>query len=375
MPVVRTKKTLKQVVKGKLPKTAKRQKEPLWKGPEVDGVTQSLLSSFLVCRERFRLQVIEGLGEPDEFSHALEYGNMWHECEEGGKDWPNRLKMYCKGLCRKYPLQQEQIVHWMNVCKTAFTTYLKFWKGYDRKEKIKPLLKEHVFSVPYKLPSGRVVILRGKWDGVCLAGNSVYLWENKTKGVIVEQLLRRQLTFDLQTMFYFAAFCESSSEASRHGTPKGLIYNVVRRPLSGGKGSISRLKEKVYKRKDGTISKRVPEEAGKAFYERLRVIIEEDPGYFFVRWKVGIFKADVNRFKREFLDPILEQLCDWYGWVSNDNDPFGMNLDTGGYIHWRHPYGVWNPMDQGRPSEMDEYLASGSELGLVRRDKLFEELE
>ncbi len=35
-------------------------REPVWKGPEVDGVTQSLLSRYLTCKERFRLLVIEG---------------------------------------------------------------------------------------------------------------------------------------------------------------------------------------------------------------------------------------------------------------------------------------------------------------------------
>ena len=42
--------TLKNKLKGKEINTG-----PAWKGPEVDGITQSLLSKFLVCRERFRI--------------------------------------------------------------------------------------------------------------------------------------------------------------------------------------------------------------------------------------------------------------------------------------------------------------------------------
>src|SRR4051794_6290554 len=55
---------------------------PLWKGPEEDGITFSLLSQFLVCRERFRVRVIEGLSAGGGFNHRIEYGSMWHTCEE-----------------------------------------------------------------------------------------------------------------------------------------------------------------------------------------------------------------------------------------------------------------------------------------------------
>jgi len=370
MPVAK-KKTLKQVVKGKTPRgpyglpKKRNTKCPLWKGPEVDGVTQSMLGSFLVCRERFRLKVIEGLAEADEFSHALEYGNLWHVCEEHGKDYAEPLKAYTKSLCRKYPLQQEQIVHWMKVCKTQFPVYIKHWKNYNKREKIETLRSEQVFSVPYKLPSGRAVILRGKWDNVCTAEKKLHVWENKTKGEIVEQLLTRQLTFDLQTMFYFVAFQENTQQGymENYGDPKGLIYNVVRRPLAGGKGSI---------RKHQPTKSNPLGETDEHFYGRLQGIIEEDPEYFFMRWKVGISKADAEKFKREFLNPILEQLCQWYDFVTCNSDPFSGKGPIG--IHWRHPYGVWNPMDRRRPSEMDDYMASGSELGLVHKDKLFEEL-
>src|SRR5580658_5237243 len=59
---------------------------PLWDGPESDtpngGVTQSLLGSFLCCRERFRIKVVEGLQPADSFRRALEFGNLWHCAEE-----------------------------------------------------------------------------------------------------------------------------------------------------------------------------------------------------------------------------------------------------------------------------------------------------
>ena len=89
--------------------------EPLWKGPEVDGVTQSQLGLFLICQERFRVKTIEGLGPPDSFRHRLEYGNMWHICEEmfgQGMAWEGPLKDYAVELCKKYKQSQADIEKW-----------------------------------------------------------------------------------------------------------------------------------------------------------------------------------------------------------------------------------------------------------------------
>jgi hypothetical protein len=47
-------------------------KDPLWKGPLTDGVTQSMLGDFVACRERFRVKYIEGLQTGEGFNHLLE---------------------------------------------------------------------------------------------------------------------------------------------------------------------------------------------------------------------------------------------------------------------------------------------------------------
>ena len=101
-----------------------------------------------------------------------------------------------------------------------------------------------------------------------------------------------------------------------------------------------------------------------------------------MRWKVEFIPADIARFRRECLDPILEQLCDWWEYIVKREDPFSPErkglvhvptLDYG--IHWRHPFGVWNSLNEGRAPELDEYLATGSTLGLTRVDNLFPELD
>lgn len=387
-------------------KKPKKPKQPLWKGPEVDGVTQSLLSRFLVCRERFRILVVEGLREADSFNHRIEYGSMWHVCEEAfagcGErwkkyirndrqyEWLEPLREYAAQLHQQYPLDQEKIQHWYCVCREQFPVYVDYWRKHPDVKNRTPLLQEQAFNVPYTLPSGRVVRLRGKWDSVDLIGKGrragVYLQENKTKGEIHEGQLLKQLSsgFDLQTMLYLVAYQEWHRQFGKQKTGKewrcnlrGIRYNVVRRPLSGGKGSIRRHKA----------TKTKPEETADEFYGRLWDIIKAKPETYFFRWKVEVTPADLTRFRRECLDPILEQLCQWWDWVTDYSDPFhyvreyssdrsARRPDSASTpIHWRHPFGVWNSLNEGSSTPLDEYLLNGSTLGLEQTTTLFPELD
>jgi hypothetical protein len=365
----------------------------LWRGPEEDGVTFSLLSRFLVCRERFRLLVCEGLKPVDSFNHRLGYGDMWHVCEEAlaaNLRWEAALETHVKRLFRAYPMQAEQIDHWYNVCKVQFPIYIDYWSKHPDVLNRTPLMQEQEFCVRYRLPSGRSVKLRGKWDSVDLIGDApscgVYLQENKTKGDIREVQLVRQLTFDLQTMIYLVALQEEqrrlddstiknrlsyrdpSDPKHRYFYPiLGVRYNVVRRPLSGGKGSIVQHKP----------SKSNPSgESKEHFYARLQNdYIKAEPQTYFMRWKVEVSEGDVAAFRKQTLDPILEQLIDWYQWVTTSTDPFTPGHQMTGTYHWRHPFGVYNPLDEGGSSDVDEFLTSGSEVGLTRVDNLFPELK
>lgn len=350
----------------------KKTSKPLWQGPEVDGVTYSLLSRFLVCRERFRLYAIEGLRPAKEFSQRVEYGNMWHVCEEvlaGSANpivknpvaippWVDALQKYCQQLVKQYPTQGEQIAHWYNVCKAQFPVYVEYWAKHPDVLKRTPLLQEQVFCVAYTLPSGRCVKLRGKWDSVDLIGKEgTFLQENKTKGDINEESLKRQLSFDLQTMLYLVALEESGNP----GPIAGVRYNVVRRPLSGGRHSI---------RPHQATSKK-PAETDAEFYARLAGLIAGEPEYFFMRWKCVVTPGDITKFKRQCLDPLLQELCLWYDWVAQGNP---WELQEAGGVHWRFPYGVYSPLTEGRESDIDEYLQTGGMVGLHKVDSLFGEL-
>ncbi len=338
---------------------------PLWKGPTDEGISYSLLSRYLSCKERFRLQVIEGLVPNDVFNEKLEFGNMWHLCEEchaAGKVWEPSLTKLCRSLAEKYPFEQDKVSNWMGICMVQFPIYVEYWKTHPDVKQRTPLMQEQVFDVEYKLPSGRTVTLKGKWDSVdIIGGSAVYLQENKTKGRPNETQIKRQLSFDLQTMIYLIAL---SKQAGPHSAVplNGVRYNVIKRP-----GQYQGKKE-----------------THEGFLKRLQGIIQESPDDFFMRFKVEITAGDIETFIHQTLNPVFDNLIDDYEWWKNC---FEMKGDVYNYRrreidfpkhrarHYRHPFGVWNVLDEGGSADVDEYLRTGSETGLRRTTNLFPELE
>lgn len=368
MPVPSKPKTFSEKMKD-VPAPGRSRGQPLWQGPEVDGITFSMLSRFVVCRERFRIHYVEGLQPNEQFNHRIEYGHMWHVCEEfhaQGQAWEGPLRTYAQNLCQQYRTAQDQVLKWYRICRLQFPRYLEYWSKHPDNDDRHPVLSEFTFNVPYNLPSGNSVRLRGKWDSVDIRGKGqergMWLQENKTKGDIEPLQIQRQLTFDLQTMLYLTALSEVKDESDmpeEFDYPlRGVCYNVVRRPLSGGKGSI---KQKQTETED-------------QYYDRLAEYIDNEPETYFMRWKVEVTPDHIERFRNECLNPLLQQVVDWYTWIREcGGDYFKDSYACG--IHWRHPFGVYNVLDEGGSSDLDEYLSSGSEVGLERVDRLFTELE
>lgn len=374
----------------------KKRLQPLWDGPMSDkpngGITFSLLCRFLNDRERFRLYVIEGLAPPERFNNKIEYGNMWHLCEEayaaeerhfgeyvGTTLWPDNLNAYAVNLCNKFPHDKAEVWHWYQVCKLQFPIYVQHWSK-SRNDSAKPLMQEVSFKVPYRLPSGRKVLLRGKWDSVDSVDGEIWLQENKSKGNIDPELIQRQLKFDLQTMLYIVAL-DSANEHDekgkglpapqyRYGGPiAGVRYNCIRRPLSGGKHTIVRHKA----------TKNKSEETHEQYYERLKGLIAGESEYFFYRWIVHVKKSDIELFRQTCLNPILEQLCSWWDWVNYSGERGTTDIYSSNKgVHFRMPYGVYNPLTDAKGSgartPYDSYLDTGSKIGLSEVTNLFPEL-
>ena len=331
--------------------------------------------------------MIDGVKAHDRFDHRMFYGNVWHVCEEalaGEKDWKDAALQYARNGATQYKFDTEAITHWHLVCLIQFPIYVDYWSKHPDVVKRTPLMEEQMFDVPYMLPSGRVVRLRGKFDSVDLVregpNEGIWLQENKTKGDIDESKVQRQLSNDLQSMLYLVALKwlnehdESgnglSSPKDRFGASvKGVRYNVIRRPLSGGIGTI----------------KQTGKESSDEFYERIRGYIDgtgldgkknptPGPSHYFMRWETPISQEDTDRFRQRSLDPILEQLCNWYEFVSNNANPF---IDLAGDhqgIHWQTPFGSGNSLLDDYGTYLDDYIATGNMTGLRIVDNLFPEL-
>jgi hypothetical protein len=329
-----------------------KRKGPVWKGPEIDGITQSLLGRFLCCRERFRLLVVEGLKPADRWDSKLGFGNMWHICEESHSAndvyWQQTLEEHTKEQMKRYRFQQAEIADWHAKCVAEFPIYVDYWAKHKDVQKRTPLIQEETFDVRYEVPSRRMVRLRGKWDAVDLIDKRIWLQENKTKSQIDRDKIKRQMKFDLQTMTYLIALKEADQQLPTKGAAvAGVRYNVVRR--SAHKTIDSMLK----KIDDDLKAKRGAE--------------------WFLRFEVEVTAKDIDKFKRECFNPILEQLCLWWDFQTKPSverafGPFGSAL------HWRHPYGIYNPLNEGGFSEVDSFLETGSTAGLHRVDDLFPEL-
>ena len=372
----------KTSVATKIAKAAKPKPIP-WDGPESftpeGGLSQSMIQKYLACRERFRIKTIEGWQALDTFRKAMEYGNMWHICEEhhaAGTCYEDEVKAYARSLMVQYQTQQAEIEKWYNICLIQFPLYVSYWKNHSDVKKRKPICQEKCFQIPYRLPSGRTVNMRGKFDSVDMISRKIWLQENKTKSEMNEKALERQLGFDLQSMYYLTAL---QHDKEIKGNIGGIRYNVIRRPLSGGKGSIRQHK--------GTKTK--PPETLEHYYDRLRVILKTDadevdePCTYFGRWSIDVDPFDLSRYQRMFLNPILENICDDYEWWEHAKDS---GIDSFDYMrrfegfehhmcrHYIHPFGTYNVLNEGGVTELDDYLSSGSTVGLERVETMFPEL-
>lgn len=340
-----------------------QEKEPFWTGPcgggDNGGLSFSLLSKFLTCRERFRIKTVLGLSPAPTFNPAMDYGNMWHVCEEAharseNNSWLSALQVFCRDLVQRFPTQQSKIGHWYEMCKAQFPVYVEHWKKFDHGGDRTPLLQEHKFDIEYILPSKRMVRLRGKWDSVDQMKDRLWLQENKTKSQIDMNKLSRQLPQDLQTMLYIIAikeyqdhsFWNRSNKSWRDIPIAGVRYNVIRRSA--------------HKTPDSMLKK-----------------IQEDQGAgriaeWFTRWETRISEKDIKEFQHKTLNGLLETVCLWWEWVSSKEgkkDPFANP------IHWQHPFGVRNIIDEGGATDLDYFIETGSTVGLTRSNTLFPELQ
>src|SRR5205807_8697532 len=87
-----------------------------------------------------------------------------------------------------------------------------------------------------------------------------------------------------------------------------------------------------------------PPETDDEFFGRLLDdYIAKEPEYYFMRWVVELREGDIARFRRECLDPILENLVAWHEAVTTGR---GAALPAS-CLNFRMPYNVYSPLMDG----------------------------
>lgn len=264
-----------------------------------------------------------------------------------------------------------KIGFWAKVCRMQFEEYQRMCKLDARFYKRKYFMAERSFRVPITLPSGRQIVIRGKMDGGYTRSGKNWLKEIKCKGDIDQIGIMQTITRNLQCMNYYIAGLNSPDIPPLHG----IGYHVIRRPL----GDRFALRQKKSESED-------------AFIRRIRDDIRAKPNNYFFLWEVPIKQSVVDRFLIEVYYPLMEQVLDWWDWISADGfaDPFRYGWIVphwahaadvpnvgipGGGVHWQSPWGCYSSLANGYRGDYFDYLTIGRRHGLVPVRSLFSELE
>jgi len=347
-------------------------KQSLW-DLDRDGITFSMLSKWLICRERFRLSAIEGW-TPVGIKVPLEFGSAFHKCMEyvegGGRienirgvttEYAQARRKDRSSNLRTQDLQDLEKV--MGMVETTYHHYHDYWSStptfvnpgnrkryYDHHFKYK--YQEETFNVVHVLPNGRKVRLRGRWDAVLHhpISKKLCLQENKTKSQIDEYGITHGLKKDLQTQFYLYALFLAEGVYPRH-----ILYNVIRRS-----SMIPRVNESL-----------------KDFMNRLEEDIVKRPNHYFMRWVVDIDQEDLNLFKTRMLNPLLTCVVEWWDSIKNRPfDPWTLEDGKPNMLHFERPFGVYDSAQfGGGKGDYFEILYNDSFTPFYQRNTPFPELE
>lgn len=172
----------------------------MWKGPLVDGVTQSLISRFLRCPFSFYLYAILGLEDPGEgINENLIWGDAYHKGLEHriqGDDLKESVEKMLEYLNERYPNHPPSFPHSLRRMLTLYRPMKGDWKTevvIDRIHKV----RGHEFRQ------------RGKKDGFTEHDPNTEartLAEHKCKGYIDPAATKDELVEDLQCNFYMFPF-------------------------------------------------------------------------------------------------------------------------------------------------------------------------
>lgn len=273
--------------------------------PERDGVSATTLTRFKNCRELARLH-LNGV-TPMTPSSAQIFGSVVHEILHRSyedirlgvlKQIPT--KVYIKKQIAEVeriwrtenptagPEAIQSLELTMMLTETTMPLYFNYWKKDLQEMNWRKL--EGAFKVPLFVPSirgfkDRLVPIMGKIDGAFLDSDKMLrLFETKTKSRIEEGRLSEIIKYELQVGLYMIALWKLEDVR-----PRGLVYNIIRRPLLRQKAT----------------------ENLADFAARITEDIRDRPDWYFIRMEMFIDEAELVQFEVELMD-LMADFVDWW---------------------------------------------------------------
>jgi len=274
--------------------TAKR--EPY--DPVKHGVSQTLLSTWMECREKVRIKYVKGL-KPDS-KRAFIQGSSYHDMLEyvytkimlGEITGPKGAKRVVLDHIENLEKKEAKVGRMSEELQQSFdfgsVLIPAYFRHYKNDFNILWRDVEEEFSIPIKMADGTIIPLKGKTDGgFMMKKESYYVLESKFKAFWGKDY-SDLVILDLQVATYTAAMMHKGHPV------KGCRYNLVRKPaLRRGKT-----------------------ETRRAFIDRVAADIEKRPETYFERHDVPFDKSELDANWRR-VNHMVRSFYDW--WKSGDH--------------------------------------------------------
>lgn len=338
----------------------------------IHGVTQSNITKYRECPMKQGIS-LAGWGVNMSSSQAIQFGNIYHEAQEltlrsirdgllqedlNAEYYEDLFSVIEEklGVASLTAVDRENMEMCMGMAEALVPQYFDEWAEiYFGESAFKIIELEKEFAL--ELFFNGSVTYRGKIDGVLTDSNGDYwLLEHKTKGSWDEESLISIIPRELQVNLYALAV-----EQIYGKMPKGVIYNVSRRPAL----RYSKTKETYTQ-----------------FFRRVAEDIADRRDFYFKKYVITLTEEDITRS--------YEQACATVSRMQND---FGcMPEDVSSLFHHRtvklpnkKVKTTVSPVEQYTHSCTNAYGACpfvrlcGSRgedtFGLARREKIFSELD
>lgn len=297
--------------------------EGKYQDPFSDGITQSLLSAFMQCKNKAK-HIMQGIKSKEPNKHLI-YGSYIHFLHENyiktcinlskskskndHSDYFDIFSNIVSWIQRKYDiflkLQEEiedrlpdKIKEYLLIASISFEQYIGFYNKHYKNFIWKEV--ESKFNTPYysdhfKLTNLEPIRLKGMIDGIFqknISNNKSdneteieeWILETKSKTIMNEESIIDLLANDFQVQIYILAYWNQYGKY-----PNGCLYNILRKPQlrQGKKENISN------------------------FLNRIREDIQKRPEHYYIQYEITFNPKELDKFRRNF-ENLLGDFLVWY---------------------------------------------------------------